>query len=127
MINNQEELFQMLDWNNSKEIQNNGIELGIDVKDISIFIMPTYGFNVWHNCAEILYRKNDEQLQPYLLELFRWLEDMNWPGALLITKRLSMYKNKKEFEAVRRKCLELAKKENNPNWGMSLKTYRNYL
>lgn len=129
MNKKQEEIFKMLDWNNPKEIQDKGIELGLDIEDFSIFILPVckYGKNILENCAKILYHKTDEQLKPYLLDLFRWLEDMNWPGALIITKRLSMYKDKKEFEEARRKCLELAKEENNPNWARFIRTYKYYL
>lgn len=126
MNKKQEELFQMLDWNNSKKVQNKGIKLGLNIKDIRIFIMPTYGFSVWDNCARILYHKTDEELKLYLFDLFKWLEDTNWPGAVMIAKRLSMFNDKKYFENIRRKCLELARKENNFNWEMYLKTYKAY-
>ena len=33
--------------------------------------------------------KDDNQLERYLIPLFEWLQDMNWPGASLISERLS--------------------------------------
>lgn len=43
---------------------------------------------MWNNCAKILSDKSDEELSPYLPELFRWLKDLNWPGAICIYDRL---------------------------------------
>ncbi len=35
-------------------------------------------------------KKNDNELLPYIEKLMDWLEDMNWPGAWIILKRLSL-------------------------------------
>lgn len=48
--------------------------------------------NVWDNCAKVIISKTDEELQPYLDRLFNWIQDLNWPGALMILERLQTYR-----------------------------------
>ena len=89
-----DEIMDMLDWNNSAEIQQKGIELANSVESINVFILPANprsGINVWDNCAKILSDKPDERLYPYLSQLLEWIEDLNWPGALIILYRLKKY------------------------------------
>ena len=84
-------IMALLDWNNSTEQQERGIELAKDVKCINVFLQPNqreYGKNVWDNCAKILSERSDAELSPYLVDLMRWLQDMNWPGAFCILERL---------------------------------------
>lgn len=89
-----DKIMQMLDSsyekNNSEEVQNKGIELGKEVKFFDIFFQPKYpsGKMVWENCAKIICDKTNEELEPYLDKMFEWVEDLNWPGALLIFERL---------------------------------------
>ena len=48
-------IMALLDWNNSAEQQERGIELAKNVKCINVFLQPNqreYGKNVWDNCAE---------------------------------------------------------------------------
>lgn len=81
----------LLDWNNSIEQQEQGVELAQNVKCINAFLQPhclCYGKNVWDNCAKILSTRSNEELSPYLIELMEWLQDLNWPGALCILERL---------------------------------------
>lgn len=50
-------IMALLDWNNSAEQQERGIELAKNVKCINVFLQPNqreYGKNVWDNCAKIL-------------------------------------------------------------------------
>lgn len=81
-------IFEMLSWNNPETIQERGIEEGKKVKSLSVFFQPIESKSIWENCAKILVSKSDDELKPYLLELFRWLQDMNWPGADLVYERL---------------------------------------
>lgn len=63
------------------------------IKEIYIFIQPNYldyNKNIWEDCANILAIKSDEELIPYLIPLFEWLQDLNWPGAQTISNRLSL-------------------------------------
>ncbi len=45
----------------------------------------------WKNCTIVLSEKSDEKLAPYLDDLLRWLQDINWEGALTILNRLKHY------------------------------------
>ena len=88
---NIDEIMNMLDWNNSLETQQKGLELAKNIKSINAFILPVHpecNKNVWENCAKILTDKTDKILNPYWLDLLKWIEDLNWPGALIIMERL---------------------------------------
>lgn len=85
------EIINMLDWNNPYEIQNKGIESARKISNLIPFILPQYSPNskaVWENCAKILSEKKDKDLVPYLPKILEWLQDLNWPGALIIQNRL---------------------------------------
>jgi len=87
-------IMDLLDWNNSVEEQEKGVFLARSVKSINVFLQPldpAHNKNVWDNCAKILCARSDEELSPYLFNLFEWLEDMNWPGAWYILERLRMF------------------------------------
>ena len=86
-------IMKLIDWNNSIEEQAQGIALAKDVKCLSVFLRPgmPYGENVWYNCAKILSERTDEELEPYIVVLMEWLQDMNWPGAFCIFDRLQEY------------------------------------
>ena len=86
-------IMDLFDWNNSEEEHRKGLELARTVECISVFIQPgsPYGKNVWENCAKVLYEKSDLELEPYLIELMEWLQDMNWPGAFIILRRLQKF------------------------------------
>ena len=93
-------IMNLIDWNSSIENQNKGIKLAKDVKCINVFLQPCdnkYNKNVWDNCAKIIAKRCDKELEPYLHELFEWLMDMNWPGADSIFERLKVYNNDKWF------------------------------
>jgi len=95
---NIDEIMEMLDWNNSEEIQQKGIELAKNIKSISAFVQPNDpGKSVWENCAKILADRPDNKLQPYLSQLLEWLKDMNWPGAEVILERLKVYDETEMF------------------------------
>ncbi len=86
-----DEIMNKIDWNMPLEIQLEGRELAKDVEDLLPFcqpVMPMRSKNVWENCALILSERDDAQLAPYLVKMFEWLQDMNWPGAYIIYDRL---------------------------------------
>ena len=85
------EIMEMLDWNMPAEVQSKGVLLAKNHGTLAPFIQPLtpeYNKNVWDNCALILAGSSDKDLVPYLVELFEWLQDMNWPGAKIIFNRL---------------------------------------
>ena len=86
-----DEIMKMLDWNNSVEIQQKGVELAKDIKTINAFILPLHegcNKNVWENCAKIIAQKPNKLLEPYLYSLLEWLQDANWPGFDIIFNKI---------------------------------------
>ncbi len=105
-------IMDMLDWNNPPEIQKNGRDLAKEIRCINVFLQPGHPGhikNVWDNCALILSERTDQELKPYLYELFKWLVDMNWPGADCIYDRLQKYKRDEMFESVLEICIHEAR------------------
>ena len=89
-------ILDMLDWNNSAEIQAEGRRLAEHINCLSVFMQPMgerYNKNIWENCALILSGKKDALLEPYLPELLDWIRDLNWPGAMIILERLKSFQN----------------------------------
>ena len=54
-----------------------------------IVLPPDKSKSVWEPCAKVIAMRSDEELQPYLHLLFKWLQDLNWPGAEIIFDRLA--------------------------------------
>ena len=89
------DIYKMLSFNNSIQTRTEGIRLAKEIKDLSLLIMPPAAPSVWECCAQVLFEKKDLELEPYLYELLGWLQDLNWPGALLILDRLKFFSGKK--------------------------------
>lgn len=115
---NIDEIMDMLDWNNNIDIQKKGIKLGGKIRCINVFLQPRHsghGKNVWENCAKILYQKSDEELSGYILDLFEWLQDANWPGFFVIYDRLK----KMQSDLILSNYIyvvKVAQKTKNKNW-----------
>lgn len=115
-------IMDMLDWNNNEDIQNKGIILSKKIPDLTVFFQPNsekHNKNVWDNCAKIISSKTDEELNPYLILMFEWLQDMNWPGAITIYNRL-MNMNFCSNYQVFLDCLNNAIKKHDDSWEMWL-------
>lgn len=116
---NIDEIMDMLDWNNSIEVQQKGLFLAKDIKSINVFILPMHpecNKNVWENCAKILADKTDTMLNPYLTELLRWLEDLNWPGALIVMERLKLFVETELLGFSLRESVKIANAINHDMW-----------
>ena len=114
----------LLDWNNSIEKQEQGVELAKSVNCINVFLQPGgryYGKNVWNNCAKILSARSNEELSPYLIELMEWLQDMNWPGAFCIFNRLKGMVNEQLFQYSYIICLKYARALDDDIWESNLR------
>ena len=125
-MENIDTIMDMLDWNNPIEIQEKGRSLAKDIRCINVFLQPGHpghGKNVWDNCATILSERSDQELKPYLYQLFKWLMDMNWPGAECIFQRLKEYKIDSMFEFVLNECIEEAKALGDLIWLNSLQKF----
>ena len=117
-------IMDLLDWNNSIEKQEQGIEMAKDVKCINVFLQPGsryYGKNVWDNCAKILSARSNEELSPYMIELMEWLQDMNWPGAFCIFDRLKGMVNEQLFQHSYTICLKCAQALEDEVWENNLR------
>ena len=98
IMNKIDEIYSMLDWNKPLYIQEMGRKLALYSNNISDFLQPLtpmYNKNIWENCAKVLSEKTDDVLEPYLKELLEWLQDINWPGALIIFERLKVFSGNK--------------------------------
>ncbi len=88
------QIYQMLDYKNSIDIQEKGKQLARKITDLSLLITPPASPSVWEQCAIILSEKSDDELVPYLTSILQWLYDLNWPGALTILNRLKKFSGK---------------------------------
>mgnify|MGYP004579359781 FL=1 len=116
---NIDKIMDMLDCNNSMETQEKGIELAKNVKCINVFILPKHSKcnkNVWENCAKILANRTDKELQPYLIDILLWIEDMNWPGAIIIVDRLKKLHDTKMLSFAIKECEKRASATDNHIW-----------
>lgn len=117
-------IFEMLSWNSDETTQIEGIKEAKKIKHLSVLIMPIESKSVWENCAKVLISKSDNELIPYLYKLFKWLQDMNWPGAYLIYDRLKLMPMQITEKAYQF-CFETAKKTNDIPWMESLNDFKN--
>ena len=104
-------IFSMLDWNAPEATQAQGRMLARNVRSINMFLQPQMGKhnkNVWDNCARILAERSDDVLRPHLFYIFRWLQDMNWPGAECIYRRLKRYHEDRLFRSMLNECIREA-------------------
>lgn len=114
-----DDILLMLDERNSDEIQAEGIRLAETITTISIFVKPAsqkIGMWTWQNCAKILYKKTDEELQPVLSRLFRWISNTTIPGAIIIAKRLHEFERNELFDRVLKYTIIEAQKLNDDEW-----------
>ncbi len=92
------EIYRMLNWKSRFGDQLQGIKLARNLDDLSLLILPCANGEskcVWENCARSLYEISDERLEKYLPSLLEWLQDLNWPGALIILDRLKIFSGEK--------------------------------
>ena len=97
-MNNISEIYKMLNWHSNFSDQLLGIKLARNLDDLSLLILPCANGEskgVWENCARALYEISDDRLEKYLPSLLEWLEDLNWPGALIILDRLKIFSGEK--------------------------------
>ena len=80
-------LFKMLS-SDEQDIQQQGLDEAAKVSYLSIFMQPSEGKDLWESCAKVLANRTDEELEPYLIQMFGWLQDANWPGFDIIYDRL---------------------------------------
>lgn len=97
-MSNTNEIYKLLNWQSSFDDQLKGIKLARNLDDLSLLILPSANGEskgVWENCARALSGISDDQLEKYLPSLLEWLQDLNWPGALIILDRLKVFDGEK--------------------------------
>ena len=82
------QVFCMLSWDSDEKTQQKGIREAQEIKYLSVLFQPIESKSVWENCAKVLASKSDDELKLYIFRMFQWLQDMNWPGAEIIYRRL---------------------------------------
>lgn len=91
---NIDKIMELIRWDRTESEQQAGIAMARNVSCLKAFCQPKgpgYGKNVWDNCALILCERADEELECVILDMFYWLEDLNWPGAERIQERLIQF------------------------------------
>lgn len=111
-VNKIKKIYSMLEFGQRPEIKLEGIRLASKITDLSVLIQPPAPPSVWEECATILSSKSDDVLEPYLVELLEWLQDLNWPGATTILERLKSFSGKKLADPFM-KCFINAKTNDN--------------
>lgn len=113
----------LLSWYNEEKDVNKGLKLAKDIKNLNCFIFPNaiinhigYDHDVWENCALVLSQKSDDELEPYLYDLFCWIDNLNTFGAIFIYERLKKFKKSKKFIDIYKKCKKEAKLKGNESW-----------
>jgi len=117
-----EKIFGLLNCNNSIEKQKRGIREASNscTHVLGLFLKQYNNKDVWYNCALIISQQTDEKLEPYLVELFDWIKNMDDPGADLIMERLGKYNRNSIFLLALSLRLNKAKKLNNKEWEENL-------
>lgn len=88
----------MLNSQSRFDDQLQGIKLAKNLDDLSLLVLPYANGEskgLWENCARALYEISDERLEKHLPSLLEWLQDLNWPGALIILDRLKKFSGEK--------------------------------
>lgn len=114
-----DQIMDMLDSGNPIAVQKKGIKLGKRIQSINVFLQPAnpgHIKNVWENCARILASKDDETLLPYTTQLLEWLQDLNWPGALIVLDRLKKFAVSDRFVFSVKECVKMAASCNDQIW-----------
>lgn len=120
--------WEKLSWSQPSYIQNFEIKKMLLERQFSIpqLILPAVHKDCWENCATILVALEDSLLLPYIVEICKWFQDLNWPGASIIRNRLKDFPNSvliKEIEC----AIDIAKKEKDEEWEENLRGLREEL
>lgn len=83
---------QLSDEENEVKVQK-GIDAAKQIQNLFPFMQPTIippekSKSVWEPCAKVVAMRSDEDLLPFMFMLLEWVQDLNWPGALIIYNRI---------------------------------------
>lgn len=129
-MNDIDKILDMLNWNNDIEVQKEGLRLANNIECINCFFRPIgkkVGKNQWENCAKVIARKKDIEIENYLVQMYMWLMDINWPGATIIAKRIYDFKDKKIKSKIEEKLKIVAKSLNDEDWLYYIEHYDEFI
>ncbi len=109
-------IIDSLDWNNDEtEILAAKNELmKIPDESIHLLVQPLSKYH-WENAADVIVSLGIDRCKPILNEILKWLQDLNWPGAM---KVFSMLKNCKsrDIDSYLAEAINLARVEKDDEW-----------
>ena len=96
-----DEIYNLLMWDNQLSNEENeikvqkGIDAATQIKNLFPFIQPIIippekSKLVWEPCAKVVAMRSDKELEPFMFMLLEWIQDLNWPGAMVIYNRLTL-------------------------------------
>ena len=59
--------------------------------NLANLMFPLRKKDCWHFCALTIKEINNERLYIHTFKMIEWLQDINWPGALIVLKKLATF------------------------------------
>lgn len=115
-MDNLKKLIDDLDWNKPIEIQEKAIKNleNILEKDLCKLIQPKSKY-CWENAAKVINIIGYPKIKPIIPDLFEWLKDLNWPGAVIIVNTLKNIESDEINEFIKEALIK-AELENDELW-----------
>ena len=88
MNEKQAEILKNLAWDCTPDQIKAGFIAALQQRDRRYLIQPADNFHSWDNAAIVFLMLGDKEIEPYIVDLLKWLQDYNWPGANWILERL---------------------------------------
>ncbi len=111
-------LIEQLSWNGTEEQQRQAIDAlvaQIPHRELYKLMRPGEVKDTWQNAAEVIARYNRKFGQQEILGMFEWLQDINWPGASVIFKKLNSM-SRQQISAPLEMAMCQAKHTNDQEW-----------
>ena len=78
-----------LDWNLPIDVQEKAISEIASMEDLNLNdLLQPGGKQYWENAAKVLYKIGYPRIEEIMDGLLIWLQDINWPGAMIVIKIL---------------------------------------
>ncbi len=113
-----DDLIQNLSWTKEKSIQEEAVEELKSISDLDLkklIDLPPNFKEYMDNAARILSTCTFERVEAVIMDLYRWLQDLNWPGAMTILNLLISFPKKKTIKYFEKAVLE-AIEMNDESW-----------
>jgi hypothetical protein len=111
-------LIEQLSWNGTEERQRHAIDALVELvphSELYKLMRPGKAKDTWENAAEVIARYNRKFGQKEILGMFEWLQDINWPGASLIFKKLNSM-SRHQISAPLEMAMCQAQRTNDQEW-----------